>query len=350
MNKKKYIIIFSSLIFCLIVVVVAFFVIKPYAKDKDNKKSKELLEYEEIFKLDLNKKKTEYTIKKLKNDKLSKVEIPDTIDGIPVTRLEDDSDDFSSFENVSEIVIGKNINFIGSKVEKAIFLNAKGLSKITVDEENKTFESVEGVLYSEDLTTLLCYPFSKAFNLEMGIVEIVIPNHVVTIGRYSFYGNPYIEKITFGENVKNVELKAFSKCAKLNDVTLNNKLESLASNAFSDCDIDSIVLPASMKSIGTGCFSYNLNFSKITFNSVVEIGDNSFTGTVTRHSNPGEKYTFNIYAPEAMKEIFNDFTKVKNMGIESIVSSSEKDPNTGNINTIPASGSVIFNGEKINYE
>ena len=38
------------------------------------------------------------------------------------------------------------------------------------------------------------------------------------------------------------------------------------------------------------------------------------------------------------------------MGIVSIVSHSKKDPSTGNINTFPASGSVIFNGEKINYE
>lgn len=45
----------------------------------------------------------------------AKIEIPDTIDNIPVTMLID-SNDFASFSNVITIKLGKNIKWIGNSI------------------------------------------------------------------------------------------------------------------------------------------------------------------------------------------------------------------------------------------
>ena len=351
MNKRKFIILLSSLILCLIVVVFAFFIIKPYANNEKNKKSDELIKYEAMFKLELVTKKNkekEYIIKELKNQKLSKVEIPEKIDGIPVTRLEDNSDDFRSYKHVTEIIISKNVNYIGSKTEGVPFLGADGLVKITVVEENEYFESIDGVLYSENLKTLLRFPTSKAYDLESNLIEVIIPDHVEVIGKYAFANNPYIEKVIFGDNIIKVEKNAFSKCSRLYDIDFNEKVEILSSNAFAYCNLDSVNLPASIKEIGNSCFSFNKNFSKITLNSIVKVndeiqlGENCFTGTVTTKLS----YTFEIVAPVEMKEYFSNVTSMSELGIVNL--KSEIDKETGQTN--PPSGTVRFNGEAIKYE
>lgn len=346
MSKKSFIIILSSFIFVFIVILSAFLIIKPYKSDEENKKNTELSMYEEIFKLELNKNKIEYTIKALKKDNLSIVEIPASIDGIKVTRLEDNSDDFSSYKNITEIKISENINYIGNK-EGKIFLEATGLTKITVDEKNETYSSIDGVLYSKDQKTLLKYPNSKNYN-EEGINKIIISDFVEIIGRYAFYKNENLECVVIGENVTTIEMSAFSRCEKLNDIKFNQKIKVLGSNAFSYCNLDSVELPESMEKICENCFSYNKKFSKISLNSFVEIKSNCFTGTVTTNTNAGEKYRFEIIAPNNMKSVFQDYEKMVDMGFTRLKSYQLTD-SSGKITYYEPYAMIIFNNEKINY-
>ncbi len=100
--------------------------------------------------------------------------IPDEINGYPVVAIEDAvlTTAVSTLITEKEIPavtalhIGKNVKSMGD------FLNFD-LKKITVDEENENFSSVDGVLYNKDKTQIVLLPSDK----EIACLEI---NDVIT--------------------------------------------------------------------------------------------------------------------------------------------------------------------------
>ncbi|MDR1674279.1 MAG: leucine-rich repeat protein [Oscillospiraceae bacterium] len=84
--------------------------------------------------------------------KYNKVFIPDTYDGLPVYKIE--SDAFFGAENLNEITIPATV----SVIEDGPFGNCTRLLSIHVDPENEHFTSVDGVLYTKDMTEIVNYP------------------------------------------------------------------------------------------------------------------------------------------------------------------------------------------------
>ena len=114
MNKKGFLL--TSIIFSVAVVVLGVLVGIKLIKegpDTTEKKSDEYIKYSEMFQLQLSSDKSYYSILRLKDVSLTSVEIPDTIDNIPVKKLlgHKDSNNFSSGNNGITIRIGKNIEY-----------------------------------------------------------------------------------------------------------------------------------------------------------------------------------------------------------------------------------------------
>lgn len=76
------------------------------------------------------------------------------------------------------------------------------LEKITVDDENTEFCSVDGALFNKDKTTLIQFPIAKG-------TSYTIPESVVSIGRYAFQLSR-LESIYIGTEVKNIDFAAFN--------------------------------------------------------------------------------------------------------------------------------------------
>ena len=166
MKKRNLIIIISVLLVVLTTLIVI--VAKNKKSETTKGKSEELLAAEKIFsEVILEEKKNEYILKRLQNNSntyKAKIEIPDTIDNIPVTMLID-SNDFASFSNVITIKLGKNIKWIGNSIPSdeelatnefgnSIFVNATSLTEINVSDENTKFSSISGVLFNKEKTIL----------------------------------------------------------------------------------------------------------------------------------------------------------------------------------------------------
>ena len=60
------------------------------------------------------------------------------------------------------------------------FLNCKSLVKITVNEENNSYQEINGVIYSKDGTVIKCFPQAKG-------EEFTISTDIKKIGKYAFY-------------------------------------------------------------------------------------------------------------------------------------------------------------------
>ncbi|MBE6130794.1 MAG: leucine-rich repeat domain-containing protein [Erysipelotrichaceae bacterium] len=290
MNKKGYI--FTICIFGVAIIVLAILVgIKLSGEDftKNEKKSDEYIYYSEMFSLKLSNDKTYYSITKLKNTSLTSVEIPDTIDNIPVKKIlaNKDSNNFTSWNNCITIRIGKNIEYIGTEEDNNGVLNGGTLgdnflssisktSTIIVDEENPVYASRDGVLYNKDFTVLIRYPNNKIDSIES--FNVVIPDTVVTIYNRAFYYNDKITKLVLGKNVEHIGNLAFTGCTKLSTITFNDKLKSIGQAAFKDCDFTSIKLPETVQSLSDLCFAfnYNLDYCYIGKNCM-EFGRNIFS-------------------------------------------------------------------------
>ena len=128
----------------------------------------------------------------------------------------------------------KNLRFfhIPQRVETIVsapWRNCTGLKEINVASSNANFESFNGVLYTKGKKILLQYPTGK----EDQTYEI--PQETDFIGNSAFYGNSYLQKIVFGENVAHVSHIGFRDCVNLSEVYLPNSLAFIGNGAFWGC-------------------------------------------------------------------------------------------------------------------
>lgn len=206
------------------------------------------------------------------------VEVPDEIDGMPVTKIAD----FSLFnaESLETIKIGKNVKEIGPWS----MTNNYHLKEFVVDEANPYFCSVDGVLFSKDMKTIIYFPPGKGINGYDGygtatnFTTYAIPDGVEVVGTKCFYKCYYIEDITIPSSVKRIEEKAFHRVSKLNKLELPEGLEFIGKDAFAYCfsenykddkhpelpETTEIVIPSTVKEIGDYAFFQCEKVSKVT--------------------------------------------------------------------------------------
>lgn len=123
---------------------------------------------------------------------------------------------------------------IPSEVEKigeGPWRNCFALESIEVSEDNEFFFSREGVLYTDNLPqTLVQYPAGKkdeSYDVLYGTEYI---------GNSAFYGNQFLEKVSFPASLREISHIAFCGCSKLKDVVFNgDNLYFIGNGAFRDC-------------------------------------------------------------------------------------------------------------------
>lgn len=324
-DKTRKILNFSITTICLILLLIgsisAFFIIKPYNFNKGEQISEELRLAQEKFKLEFDKKANEYYILGLKDDfqKTKVVNIPESIDGILVTKLLDEEESFSSYRFVSEIVISKNIKYIGSYRKdyiayRDVLEGATGLSKITVDEENVVFSSVDGILYTKDLETLIKFPNAKSFG--ESAVTFTIPSHVKYINAKAFYLNDIIEQIILNDELLTIGSKAFYGCSKLQDISLNEGLQKIDDSAFEQCEmLTSIKLPLTLFEIGKTVFK---GCSKLRHIEILSTNLNLEDSSIFNSITDLESWDIYINIPiqnETLINKFSDYKFVRSLGI-----------------------------------
>lgn len=181
--------------------------------------------------------------------------VPDTFNDKPVTELM--SFCISNSEYLEELNIGENIE----KIDPWALTNCPVLKSINVSENNKYFTSVDGVLYSKDMTKLIAYPNGRTSLVTdkdgkaTGGGTIKLPDTVKVIGENAFYMCSNLYSIEFNEGLQKVENKAFLKCTNLSAIEFPETLTEIGVDSFSYCDsLTHIEIPASVKSIGDYAF------------------------------------------------------------------------------------------------
>lgn len=100
-------------------------------------------------------------------------------------------------------------------IESWTFRGCTSLESISVAENNQSYSSVDGVLFSKDKSELVCYPVGKndesytipdgvttigypAFSNCTSLSSVTIPDSVATIGNYAFEGCTSLATVNYG--------------------------------------------------------------------------------------------------------------------------------------------------------
>ncbi len=99
---------------------------------------------------------------------------------------------------------------------------------IHVSPDNNTYCSVDGILYSKDMSTLIAVP--TAYKATM----LTLPETVTTIGEWAVAHNQFIKTVILPKSLKEIKENAFQECLELETINLEN-VEVIGKHAFSEC-------------------------------------------------------------------------------------------------------------------
>ena len=151
---------------------------------------------------------------------------------------------FEYCKALESVFIGKNATNIAGT-----FSGSSSLASITVDAENKSYSSVDGVLFDKEKTLIIKYPASKP------TISYTISNTVLTVGQSCFGDSVFLESVIIPDNVTIIEHGAFSGSKSLYSVSIGKSVKCIEDYAFNRCtSLVSITIPQNVLRIGYAAF------------------------------------------------------------------------------------------------
>jgi len=112
---------------------------------------------------------------------------------------------FRFCDRLTNVTIGASVTNLGFYT----FAGCTSLSAIMVAANNPAYSSENGVLFNQDLTTLLLYPAGKTDS------SYTIPNGVINLGDEAFHSCGNLTSVTIPTSVINIVADAFAWCNNL---------------------------------------------------------------------------------------------------------------------------------------
>ena len=173
---------------------------------------------------------------------------------------------FTECSALKTVKLGKNV----SKIGETAFYGCGKLDEITVDEGNGYFVTIDGVLYTKDVTEIVWCPASKT--------GIDIPESVTVIGDGAFAGCGQIKNFAIPKNVTRIGATAFMEFNTLTDLVIPDGVEYIGRTAFSHIStLKTVKIGSGLKSISPGLFIGCKSLTSLVVSEgVTEIGEKAF--------------------------------------------------------------------------
>ena len=130
---------------------------------------------------------------------------------------------FRGLGKLTTVTIPAEVTSIGGSV----FSYCGGLTQINVEAGNQKYTSVDGVLYTKDLTGLVMCP--------NGLTSVTIPESVTSIGPGAFIGCGKLTSVMLPSGVSHIREWAFEACNGLTSVTIPESVTKIDRYAFLNC-------------------------------------------------------------------------------------------------------------------
>lgn len=224
-----------------------------------------------------------------RNSGIQTVILPDNV-------VEIETNAFGFCSSLTSITLSANLKNFDVSV-----LNGTNIQQINVSENSGDFKSINGVMFSKDMKTLVSYPSTAT------ATSYEIPSTVTAIAANAFKSNTYLTAVTLPAGLKTIGEYAFSSCGSLTNVTIPNTVEIIGKDAFASCSslgevkfadggseslvlgygafensgITKAALPARLTAIANSVFSNCLSLQSVTFaagSKLDSIGESAFYG------------------------------------------------------------------------
>ncbi len=196
---------------------------------------------------------------------------------------------------LQEVYLPENIEYVG----EYSFVGLKNLKEFKVSENNKYYQQIDGALYTKDGKKIIAYPAGKtgsitlptsietigfgAFeNSSLTNIEFGAESNILNIGYRAFFNAKNLVEITIPDSVISIDYYAFANCDRLESVNIseNSKLAGIYEGAFYGCiNLKYITLPDTLYVISDYCFSGCSSLTRIPVNetsSLIDIASYAF--------------------------------------------------------------------------
>ncbi len=197
-------------------------------------------------------------------------------------------------EDLTSVSIPSTVNEIeSSKDGMALFNSCYNLAEIYVADDNDSYSSADGVLYSADGSYMISYPSSKPDS------EFVIPDSVTAINPDVFLNNIYLSSVVFGNGVTEIYDNMFAN-TNISSVHISDSIKTIGSRAFAYCkNLKSIRIPEGVEAIENEAF---LSSGVIH----VEFAENSKLSEITEKVFADTQLSQDFKIPEGVTEVYKN--------------------------------------------
>ena len=163
-----------------------------------------------------------------------------TIDNSMLTSISDNA--FQECINIEGVILpNQNIKF-------GAYNGCTGIQGYYTTDNNISYRSIDGVLYSKDGTTLLKYPTTKSDT------TYTVADGATTIAKNAFSGTTYLEEIYIGKDVTTLAEEAFAN-ASIKFAYIPDNVTSVGFYLFKNCtSLETVVFGHGVNVIGLGTF------------------------------------------------------------------------------------------------
>lgn len=190
----------------------------------------------------------------------SNITIPSLIKGQVVYGIGDSV--FANNKKIVSVTMPDTITSIGGRA----FENCSNMIKIKLSDNLEDFgeyafsecSSLEEIDIPGTVNSIGAYESSEEgyiFNACSSLKQITFHSETQIIGDYAFLNCENIESVILPETIRIIGTWSFGNCYGLKDITLNDELQQIGPAAFYQCSsLNNIIMPNSVTKIGTHCF------------------------------------------------------------------------------------------------
>lgn len=184
---------------------------------------------------------------------------------------------------------------------------------------------------------------------------------MTTIGSGAFVGCSALINIELPNSVISIGSYAFADCCSLTSITIPESVTEIGNNVFTGCGFTNIILPSSIKKIGTFSDSDNIKTIYVLNPTppLVKLSSDNYENLELFTKN--QYMTLNVYVPQGSlsayqnADVWKDFWNLQEgapTGIESVKNITPNAKNCyydlrGNRLSVPKRGLNIINGKKV---
>ena len=212
---------------------------------------------------------------------------------------------FAFCESIINEVDLSNTNTV--TIEENGFYDAENLETVKLSKTLKTIESnafkdstsLKTVIFPEDCQ--IDKIGNQAFSGCTSLSEIFFPKSIKHLEGYAFESCEELAAVNFeNTDLKTIPGSCFHNCHSLQELTLGSHVVAIGGDAFNNCNLTNVKIPANIKSISTSAFYDNSNLTTIDLTDFTEprvdkvpcIGMDVFPSEVTINVANEEMKTF----------------------------------------------------------